>query len=185
MKAVIDIETGGYSKDKNGICEIGIIIINDNNEEVAEYSTLIKPYLRSRSIAEFVGEHVSYKDDAMSINGLNVDQLLEEGKEIREVCEEIEYFLMKHGSVRQFIGQNAKAFDCKWLNYIFDRFLQPLPIDFSNVEDTMKMAKESLQLESYSLKSLCEHFNITNENSHRAVGDCRATLEVYKNLIKL
>lgn len=30
MKAIIDIETGGFSITKNGVCEIGMLVIDDN-----------------------------------------------------------------------------------------------------------------------------------------------------------
>lgn len=182
-KAVIDIETGGYSKEKNGLCEIGIIAIDEHHNEIDSLSILIKPYERERSIQEFEGELVSYKDQAMNVNGLTVDQLIKDGVEPEEACQQIEYFLMKNGSIRDFIGHNIDKFDSPWLNYFFGRFLQPLPIMFDETEDTMKIAKEQLSLDSYSLESLCNHFDIVNEESHRAVGDCRATLEIYKRLI--
>lgn len=181
-KGVIDIETGGYSKEKNGLCEIGIIAIDENNVEVGSLSILIKPYERPLELQESVGQLVSYKDDAMAVNGLKVEDLISEGVTPEVACEMICDFLLEH-EIMSFIGQNIEAFDKKWLLYFFDRFSNnKLDGVFLETECTMKMAKAKLTLDSYSLDSLCEHFGVVNEESHRAVGDCRATLEVYNRL---
>ncbi len=181
-KAVIDIETGGYNKEKNGLCEIGIIAIDEHHNEIDSLSVLIKPYERETHLQEFEGQLVSYKDQAMEVNGLTVDQLLKDGVEPEEACAMIDYFL-ESNHVESFIGQNIDRFDRPWLAYFFGRFFQPSPIMFDETECTMKIAKEQLDLKSYSLEALCNHFDIVNEESHRAVGDCRATLEIYKRLI--
>jgi len=35
------------------------------------------------------------------------------------------------------------------------------------------------------LSNLLKHFNIKNENSHRSIGDCKATFELFLKLIKI
>jgi len=42
--------------------------------------------------------------------------------------------------------------------------------------------KVGLSLESYSLDALCKHYGIVNNDCHRALGDCFATLELLKKL---
>ena len=37
--------------------------------------------------------------------------------------------------------------------------------------DTIHIFKNILNLNSYSQKSLCEYYNVTQENAHRAIGD--------------
>lgn len=54
----------------------------------------------------------------------------------------------------------------------------------------MKQHKAIIDLEtgglsitkSNTLESVCEYFGVVNPDSHRALGDCYATLEVYKKL---
>ena len=74
MKAFLDIETGGFSITKNGICEIAIIVVDDELNQVARLHQLIKPYKRVVDGVES-NELVSYKDDVMKINGLTEEQL--------------------------------------------------------------------------------------------------------------
>ncbi|MFT5450537.1 MAG: DNA polymerase-3 subunit epsilon [Enterobacterales bacterium] len=183
MKAVTDIETGGFSKEKNGLCEIGMIAIDDNNIEVDSLNVLIKPYKRARAIQEYRDELVTYKDDAMAVNGITIEQLLNDGIEPEEACSMIVDFIKKNG-ITSFIGHNIEAFDKKWLLYFFSRFSEYDFKELLEVECTMKISKDKLELDSYSLSYLCNHFGIINEDAHRAVGDCRATLEVYRMLIK-
>jgi len=76
MKAVIDIETGGFSKEKNGICEIGIIAVDENNIETGSLNVLINPYTRPLEFQEEPNQLVSYKDDAMAVHGITLDELL-------------------------------------------------------------------------------------------------------------
>jgi len=48
---------------------------------------------------------------------------------------------------------------------------------------TLEEAKKiGLNLESYSLDALCQHYGIDNKDAHRALGDCFATLELLKKL---
>jgi len=173
MKAILDIETGGFSITKNGICEIGILIINDAFETVEERSFIIQPYTRPDS-----EELVSYKEDAMSVNGISMEEI-ENGEIVTLVCEALCKMLMDH-RVKTLIGHNLRKFDFPRLEYLIDRFTQH---DFSfEIEDTLELCRENLNLSCNKLGSICDHFGIDNSNSHRALGDCKATLEVYKRL---
>jgi len=182
MKAITDIETGGFSKEKNGLCEIGMIAINENNIEVDSLSMLIKPYEKPLHLQDFKNQLVSYKDSAMSVNGLTVGELINDGVDARKACEMIVEFITKN-NITSFIGHNIESFDKKWLLYFFSRFSSYDLTELSVTECTMKIAKDKLSLKSYSLGSLCEYFNVINDDSHRAIGDCRATLDIYKQLI--
>jgi len=177
-KAVIDIETGGFSITKNGICEIGLIILNKNGMAVHMESLLIRPYNRP-------GEDklVSYKEDAMAVNGLTEEQIERDGHEVRNVCESIQQMLIKH-NVETFIGHNIKAFDAPRLNHLFERFGNPeLPINFDNNIDTLELAKKQYpNFEAHNLPYLCKKFNIVNHSEHRALGDCKATAQLYEIL---
>ena len=173
MKAILDLETGGFSITKNGICEIGILIINDALEVVHERSFLIKPYTRPNS-----EELVSYKKDAMAVNGITIEEI-EGGEKVGKVCWLINE-IFKAYKVDALIGHNIRKFDFPRIKYLFDRFAL---CDFEyEIIDTLELCRENLNLNCNKLESICDHFKIVNNSLHRALGDCYATLEVYKRL---
>jgi len=175
MYAILDIETGGFSITKNGICEIGMIAIDESFNEIDRLQFYIKPYLR-----DDLSELVSYKEDAMLVNGITIDQL-ENGIDIELACEKIVSFL-NDNKIERLIGHNSDVFDIPRIEYILNRF-KGLSISAYTKHDTMKMSKSAYNLTSYSLENLCSEFMITNKNSHSAIGDCEVTLEIFKKLI--
>lgn len=176
MKGFLDIETGGFSISKNGVCEIALIAVNENNEVVDTFCTLIQPYKREDS-----DELVSYKDDAMAVNGLTVEKLIAEGIEVVEAITELNDFLIKH-NIHTIVEHCLNTFDTKRIEYMLSRFAQS-SIAQMRVVNTIDLAKGKLQLPSYSLPNLCAHFGIENTKAHSAEGDALATLELYKRLL--
>jgi len=176
MKAVIDVETGGFSTTKNGICEIGIIFLDNDLNVIGEYEALIAPYTR----ADDTKEMVSYKEDAMNVNGISLWELEFKGICVKTVCRDLSD-LLEYYDTKYLIGHNVK-FDHSKVDYLFERFNK----DNLKMEliDTIKLTREKYKgLKSYSLPNLCKHFNIQNKQEHRAIGDCKATLELYKLVI--
>jgi DNA polymerase III epsilon subunit-like protein len=178
MKGFLDIETGGFSITKNGICEIALIAVNHQNEIFATFHTLIKPYTREEGFEELV----SYKDDAMAINGLTVEKLIEEGSDVEIAAEQLYNFIIQHDII-EIIGHNSKVFDVPRIKYLLQRFMSVDLTPLINENDTMIIAKQKLNLPSYKLEVLCAHFGILNTDSHTAKGDAKATFELYKKLI--
>lgn len=173
MKGVLDIETGGFSITKNGICEIALLAVNHQNEVFATFHTLIKPYTREAGSDELV----SYKDDAMSINGLTVKKLIEEGVEVEVAMLRLKVFILTHG-IEEIIGHNSNLFDIPRVDYLLNRFAN-FGIALFPKHDTMLIAKEKHKLPSYKLVDLCKHFGIINKTEHSAKGDAGATLELF------
>lgn len=182
MRAFLDIETGGFSITKNGICEIALIVVDEHFKVVDTFHKLIKPYTRLDESGNPSDELVSYKDDAMAINGLTIERLIEEGFEVEQVINEFEVFIRKHG-IKTIIGHNSNAFDIPRVNYLSERFGSKSFFSI-NIDDTMKIAKQKLKLASYKLEFLCNHFGIEIVDQHTSKGDAMATIELYKHLIK-
>jgi len=175
--AIIDIETGGFAKEKNAICEIGVIIVDKEFNELERYEAIIKPYKRIGS-----DELCSYKFGAMQVNNILMKDI-ENGKEIGFVLSELIQILKKYNA-KSFCGHNSSNFDFKWVDYLIENYSDE-PFDFLECLDTMKMAKMLLpSLGSHSLKAVCLHFEVVNNNPHRAIGDAEATLGILKHLIK-
>lgn len=179
-KAFLDIETGGFSTSKNGVCEIAMVVTDEDCIPVKEFRHYIKPYLRPDS-----DEYVSYKDDAMSINGINVDDLWNNGVPVEEVVKMFvnELKLIESaGHDITIIGHNSIAFDVPRIKHLIDRFWPIINLDRIQQEDTKIIAQKRLNLDSCSLANICEFFGIVNEKAHSALSDVYATIEVYKKL---
>ena len=175
MYAFIDIETGGFSISKNGVCEIAVIITDQKFKILSEVSRLIKPYTRPDS-----DELVSYKEDAMKVNGILVQDLHDKGLDIAFALQDIMYRL-KSNNVKAIIGHNSDVFDIPRINHLLDRFMNCNLAGYL-LHDTMKIAKEKFKLDSYSLENCCKNFGIINSKAHSARGDARATLELFAKI---
>jgi DNA polymerase III epsilon subunit-like protein len=169
MIAFLDIETGGFSTTKNGVCEIALIVVDEQLNPIDTFHTLIKPYKREDS-----EELVSYKDDAMAINGILVTDLEENGLNVVYAMLNLERFIIENG-IKTIAGHNIKAFDIPRVDYLLNRFASGKLSDI-HLSDTLTMAKEKLNLPSYSLENLCIHFCIINEKQHSAISDVLETI---------
>lgn len=174
MYAIIDIETGGFAHKKNAICEIAVVIADEQKNEIDRYHCFIKPNYARREDGEFF----SYKEDALNVNGLTLEFLEENGIGIEEAFLNIKEIVLKH-KARNSVCHN-KGFDMKFMNFYFDMFCNSFR--FENELCTMDQSKQKVKIQSYSLKSLCSHFNIINEQEHSGISDALATLELFKNL---
>lgn len=175
MKAFIDIETGGFSITKNGVCEIAMIITDNRLNILEEFQTLIKPYHREN------GEPVTYKAEAMQINGISLNDLHEKGADVKAAAAKV-ISLIESFQVKTLIGHNSAAFDIPRLDYLIARFHCKTIKKMFQI-DTLQVAKDRYKLESYTLENLCTQFNITNSKAHSALSDAKATLELYKKLL--
>ena len=174
MYAVIDVETGGFSKEKNGLCEVAILILDKEKNIINEFSSKIKPYLRPDS-----DDLVSYKESAMSIHGITMDEL-NNAPDTIEVSEKIEFTFNSNG-VTTIIAHNAKYMDKAWIEYFLERFGKGFK--FEDYICTLDLARGlKLDVENNKLSTLCKHFGIINKSEHRALEDCYAT---YKLLLEL
>jgi DNA polymerase III epsilon subunit family exonuclease len=81
------------------------------------------------------------------------------------------------------VAHNA-TFDYGFLNNNGIRHLDT-PIE-NEVLCTRKLANRLVsQLPSKRLDCLCNHFNVTNESAHRAMGDVMATVKIFEQFLKL
>jgi len=161
---VLDIETTGLSKDHHQITEIAAIKVKDNRIR-AKFEQLINPKTR---IPSFITNLTGITDD-----------MVKDKPDISIVLPRFLEFLgddilIAHNATfdHGFIRSNAK----KHLN-----------LDFLNEKlCTRKLAYRLCnQLPSRKLECLCRHFNIENENAHRAMSDVKATYQVFTNFNKM
>ena len=176
-QAVIDIETGGFSKSKNAIIEIAFVITDIKNNVLDSFETIVKRYDQEN------GEPMIYSSQAEEVHKISEEDQINKGKDPKEVCEKIEEFFKQY-NVTHLVAHNAR-FDSDRLKIFFDRFKPDHEIDFEEYVCTMNLAKKRINLESYSLNYLCEYFSVKNEKAHRALSDVTATNEVLKHLMNI
>lgn len=176
---ILDTETGGFSTSKNGVCEIALLIVSEDlTEVVKEFSILIKPYTR----ADDTEELVSYKDDAMAVHGITIEELETEGVEVSEACQMV-LDTLKENNVRTLMGHNINAFDVPKVEHLTNRFLGKDLKKYAKV-CTLKLSREHLTAKDYKLETICEEYGIKQEQAHRALSDCYSTLGIARILHK-
>ncbi len=160
---VVDIETTGLSKGYHKITEIAGIKSKDGRA-IDEFHTLVDPQVR---IPEFI-TRLTGIDNAM-VDGAPT---------IGEVIGDFTDFL--DDSV--FVAHNA-TFDYGFLSYNAGK--KGIEMDNRRL-CTRKLATRLVPtLASKRLEALCQHFKITNDQQHRAMGDARATLCIFNNFTKM
>lgn len=159
---ICDIEATGLDENKD-IIEIALITYQDD-KIVDVYDTLINPM---RSVPEFIQQltSISHRD-------------LQTAPKFYEVADAIRMRL--EGSI--FVSHNTD-FDFALLKKKFEERGESLEL---KTFCTLKVAQHEIPgLKSYSLDALSSFFRIKNPERHRAVGDARATLELFVELLNL
>ena len=156
---VLDIETTGLSKYRNGITEIAAVKVK-NNKIVKEFHSFVNP---EQKIPRFITR----------LTGIT-EEMVSDAPKISEVMPKLLKFLKKD----IVVAHNA-SFDYGFLSYNAQVHLN------TSLENnrlcTRKLATRLLpELKRKRLGNLCEYFNIFNEDAHRAMSDVKATFEVFK-----
>ena len=161
MYAILDIETTGGKYDEEGITEIAIYRY-DGHKIVDQFISLINP---ERSIQPFV----------VNLTGIN-SEMLRNAPKFYEVAKRI--IEITDGCI--LVAHNAQ-FDNRILTTEFDR----LGYDFDkDTLCTVELAKKLIpDLPSYSLGKLVRSLGIPLSDRHRAQGDAKATVTLFKMLL--
>lgn len=159
---ICDIEATGLDEDRD-LIEIALITYEDD-KIVEIYDTLINPL---KPISEFITNLTTISN-----------RELEAAPKFYEVADAIR--LRLEGAV--FVSHNTE-FDLGLLRKKYQEMGQELKVkNFC----TLKVAHHEIPgLKNYNLDALCSFFGIKNEDRHRAVGDAKATLGLFKELMQL
>lgn len=158
---VVDLETTDFDPAYGEIIEIGAIRVR-GGVQVDQFSALVQP-----------DEPVD--DFATKLTGITND-MLTDAQKIGAVLPVFRDFL----ATDIIVGHNV-SFD---INFLYDNSigcgLHPVSNDFV---DTMRLARIILpELEHHRLKDLRKHYQISDADAHRALGDCNATLAILSQL---
>lgn len=154
---VFDLETTGFSPEQGArIIEVGAVRLREA-EVVADFHTLVDP---EEPIPEAIRELTGITDEDVA-GAPTVTGVLEEFSRFSE-----DTVLVAHNA----------PFDLSFLN----RY-HPDPPDPTCV-DTLPLARRLLNLESYALEALLDHFEIERPRAHRGLEDARATARLFRRL---
>ena len=160
---VFDIETTGFSPEKNQIIEIGAVLV-ENGVITDKFSNFVNPDVP----IPFNIEQLTGINDNMVLPAPKIDVVLPQ-------------FL-------EFIGDNAlvahnASFDVSFIAYN----AKQLGLEFDpTVLDTVAMARHLLpQLNRFKLDTVAKALNISLENHHRAVDDAGATAEIFAKFVEM
>ncbi|RMZ60661.1 3'-5' exonuclease [Chryseobacterium nematophagum] len=161
MYSIIDIESNGAGYRKECIIDIAIFRY-DGQKIVDQFISLVNP---ESDITPFVQKLTSITPKMVK----TAPKFHEIAKRIVEITKDT-----------TLVGHNID-FDYRMLRQSFNR----LGYDFKiNTLDTIPLAQKLIPNEvSYSLGKLVKSLGIPLTNAHRAEGDARATLELFKLLI--
>ena len=160
---VFDIETTGFSPEKNRIIEIGAVRVEDGTI-TDRFSTFINPDVP----IPFEIEKLTGINDAMVLPYPKIDVILPQ-------------FLDFVGDA-VLVAHNA-SFDVGFI----DHYAKKMGLDFApTVLDTVAMARVLLpNLNRYKLDTVAKALNISLENHHRAVDDAGCTAEIFAAFVKM
>ncbi len=162
MFAILDTETTGGQVGEEKIIDLAIFL-HDGEKVVDQLITLINP---QRSIQRYVQKMTGITENAVR----RAPRFHEVAKRIIEITD---------GAV--LVGHNI-AFDYRMIRQEFES----LGYDFEcETIDSLFLAEGLIPgLPAYGLSKLCAELNIVNQETHRAEGDARATMELFEILIQ-
>ena len=160
---VFDLETTGFSPEKDRIIEIGAVKVVDG-AITERFSTFVNPEI---PIPFRIEELTSIKDD-MVIDAPKIEEIL---PKFMQFCE---------GAI--MVAHNAE-FDMSFINKNCER--QGLPCDFTIV-DTVALARILLpNLNRFKLDTVAKALGVSLDNHHRAVDDAACTAEIFVKFIQM
>lgn len=176
-KIIYDLETSGLNPYHDDIIEIGCKCVGMDES----FSCLVQP-LSDRMIS----------DEIFKITGISNKMLKKQGIPPIDAMKQFLEFLsrqyLRYESIT-LISHNGSSFDDIFLKR-YHRILQGkgcIEYDklMNNVYyiDTLPLSRLLIPGRcSYSMKSLCKHYNIVNESEHRAMGDVTALEKIWDEL---
>lgn len=159
---ICDIEATGLDTERD-IIDIALITYQDD-KIIEVFETLVNPL---RTIPEYIS----------NLTGIS-NRDLQTAPKFYEVADAIRMRL--EGAV--FVSHNTE-FDLGLLRKKYVEMGQDLKVkNFC----TLKVAQHEIPgLQNYNLDALCSFFNIKIQERHRAIGDAKATLDLFKELLSL
>jgi DNA polymerase III subunit epsilon len=157
---VYDLETTGLEASRHEIIEIGAILVNRDSNDHVTFQTLVRP---RRPIPKKIRQ----------ITGITNEMVEQDGRPLQEAL----------SLFREFVG----ALPLVAFNAEFDGAFLRAACASTNTPQFKNEVCCALQLarrawperKSFRLSDLAKDGNLSSEDTHRALGDCRRTMVVY------
>lgn len=160
IKDYISIDIENPNSRGNSICSIGIIVVK-NKKVVDEKYSLINP------------------EDRFDINNSNITGLnysdVKDAPTFKEYWKSIKE-LFENNII---VGHNI-TYDLTVIAKALERYDIEVPI--FNYYCTLKLSRNFINTNSYSLNSLCDLLNVNLENHHNALEDAKASQKIFEYL---
>lgn len=158
---IFDLETTGLKPEIHEIIEIGAIRVNRDSNIHDTYNTLILP---SKKIPHKITKLTGITQEMTERDGVSLDSA-------------ISGFIEFIGDL-PIVSYNAE-FDMAFLLNSISRCSIDVRVN-NRVSCALKMARRAWPgRESYRLSDLARDGNLSDQGTHRALGDCQRTLIVY------
>jgi CRISPR-associated protein Cas2 len=160
-----DIETTGLKSGEDAVLELAGLRVQ-NGTEVERFQRIIRI---ERSIPE----------EIKRLTGITEELCHRKGVPLKEALEEFTKFVGQD----RIVCHNA-AFDSQFLRAAYRSCgLTPLTNDFT---DTLAMARRRVDdVSNYQLETLADYFHLEHSALHRAMPDCKLTMQLFEQLKKL
>ncbi len=162
--AVVDVETTGFSPEEQRIVEVAVVILSSTGDEVDSFCTLVDP---------------GCDPGPTHVHGISEEMLVGAPTFV-----EIHPCLADRLSGRVIVGHNVDRFDMAFLRAECRRAGgEALVPDSVATVDTLRVAQLHLGLQGRArLIDCCDHFDLTWDDHHNALGDARVTASLFRSM---
>lgn len=179
LNAVVDVETTGLHKAVHEVIKIAVVVFDKDLNPTKNICRMAKPY-----------NFEVIEEEALGINGIKLEDLKSSPTGISVRSEILKWRKDVLGSeMIHPYGWNYKSFDRDFLIKWFgeDNYFKIFDYHATDIDEWLLFCSKELNLfpeiKSSSLPKTCDDLGIPI-NAHDPLGDCRATLDVYKEIRK-
>lgn len=159
--AVVDVETTGFSATAERIVEIAVVVVDPDGTEVEAFCTVLDP---------------GRDPGPTHIHGITPEMV-----DGAPVFGDIHQYIANLLTGRVLVGHNVARFDLGFLEEECRRLGGDdlVPAEPPTIIDTLSIARDLLGMYGKaSLLDCCDHFGLTWDDHHSALGDARITSEL-------
>lgn len=160
--AIVDIETTGGFASSNSITEIAVCV-HDGEKVIDEWQSLIRP---EQNIPSYI----------TTLTGID-NEMVADAPTFEEIASELDEITRD----KVFVAHNV-GFDYSFIK----RHFEGCGIKWNRRKlCTVRLGKKAFPgHRSYSLANFCKRMGVYNEQAHRAMGDTKATAEIFTMIIE-
>ncbi len=161
---VLDTETTGIDSKKDEIIELAAVQVSQE-KELDSFDVLIK-----------LSEGRRLPPEITKLTGISEEDILREGVEKREACERLCKMLSEENTL--VVAYNAQ-FDLCFIYYLLKAFDMAGSLRGIKMLDALTVYKDRREY-PHKLCNAIEAYGVKGENSHRALDDTLATVELLR-----